>query len=729
MFLEYLSILGLCHSNKLGEYPLRVPYGHRMLTWHSGGSGNFDEPYRLYNSDVFEYEMDSPMTLYGAIPLMQAHRKDSTVGIFWLNAAETWIDIVKSKVSSNPLSLGIGGKTDTQTHWFSEAGLLDVFIFLGPTPKDIVHDYSDLTGYTQLPPEFAIAYHQCRWNYVSDDDVREVDRKFDKHSIPYDIIWLDLEYTDERKYFRWDPHTFPDPLGMQAQLDLHSRKLVILIDPHIKNINDYAVVDELKSKSLAIKNKNNEIYEGWCWPGSAHWIDCFSPEAQKWWASLFQYKSFQGTTPSTFVWNDMNEPSVFNGPETTMPKDNIHYGNWEHRDLHNINGLTFVNATYNALLQRDPKIPKRPFVLTRSFFSGSQRMGAMWTGDNQASWPHLAASIPMVLANNIAGFPFSGADVGGFFGNPEKDLLTRWYQAGIFYPFFRAHAHIDTRRREPYIPGEPYTGIIARAIRLRYQLLPMWYTAFHQASVDGSPILRPHYYVHPGDEAAFAVDDQFYVGNTGLLAKPVVSEGAESVDMYLPAGEIYYDYFDYTIYRGAGKTVPFFAPLEKIPLLMQGGHIFPRKERPRKSSGLMKWDPYTLVVVLNGEGDAQAGGELYVDDGETFDYHEGAFIHRKFTFTAASTSDASSATLISESLAPAGRESKKAKAYLQSMENIRVEKVVVINAPSSWEGRSSVRISEDGKGERSAGLRFWKGEDGKAAWAVVRKRLEDPFLS
>ena len=684
-----------------------------MLMSCSGGSGNFDEPYRLYNSDVFEYELDSPMTLYGAIPLMQAHTKDSTVGVFWLNAAETWIDIVKTKITSNPLSLGIGGKITTQTHWFSEAGLLDIFVFLGPTPKDVVHAYTDLTGYTQLPQEFAIAYHQCRWNYVSDEDVREVDRKFDKYHIPYDIIWLDLEYTDEKKYFRWDPHTFPNPLGMQAQLDSHQRKLVIVIDPHIKNTHDYPVVDELKSKSLAVRNKDNEIYEGWCWPGSTHWIDCFSPETHKWWASLFQYKSFQGTSPNVFIWNDMGEPSVFNGPETTMPKDNIHYGNWEHRDIHNINGLTVVNATYSALLQRDPKMPKRPFVLTRSFFSGSQRMGAMWTGDNQASWPHLAASIPMILANNIAGFPFSGADIGGFFGNPEKELLTRWYQAGTFYPFMRAHAHIDTRRREPYLAGEPYTGIITQAIRLRYQLLPTWYTAFHQASVDGSPIIRPQYYVNPADEAAFAIDDQFYVGSTGLLAKPVVNEGAESVDIYLSSGDTYYDYFDYTVYQGAGKTINYPAPLDKIPLLMQGGHIFPRRERPRKSSGLMKWDPYTLVVVLGGEDGSQAEGELYVDDGETFDYQDGAFVHRRFTFAA-------NGMLTSESLAPTGKESKKAKAYLHSVENVRVEKVVVVNAPSKWEGKSSVNVSEDGKGERKVQLRYTKPEGGKAAWAVVR---------
>jgi len=651
------------------------------------------------------------MSLYGAIPFMQAHRKDSTVGVFWLNAAETWVDIVKAKESSNPLSLGIGAKTDTQTHWFSESGLLDVFVFMGPTPKDVIRDYSALTGYTTLPQQFAIAYHQCRWNYVSDEDVKDVDRKFDKFKIPYDIIWLDIEYTDGKKYFTWDPHTFPDPIAMQKQLDDHERKLVVIIDPHIKNEGGYSVVEELKSKSLAVKNKDNNIYEGWCWPGSSHWIDCFNPSAISWWQSLFSYSSFPGTAPNTFLWNDMNEPSVFNGPETTMPKDNLHYDNWEHRDVHNLNGLTFVNATYNALLHRDPASPKRPFVLTRSFFAGSQRMGAMWTGDNQASWPHLAASIPMVLSQNIAGFPFAGADVGGFFGNPSKELQTRWYQAGAFYPFFRGHAHIDTRRREPYLVGEPYTSIITQALRLRYSLLPAWYTAFHESSTTGAPIVRPHYYVHPSDTAAFALDDQLYLGSTGLLAKPVVTESADSVDIYLPPGETYYDYFDYTAHHGAGKTVSIPAPLDKIPLLMQAGHIFPRRDRPRRSSGLMKFDPFTLVIVLDDTGRAE--GFLYLDDGETFDYEAGAYIHRRFTFSDGVLSSSDSAPETAAS-------SKKAKQYLQTMKDVRVEKLVIINPPVSFRDTAEIRVEEEGAKERMVQVKYVEKVGARAAWAVVR---------
>lgn len=688
--------------------------------------------------------MDSPMTLYGAIPFMQAHKKDSTVGVFWLNAAETWVDIKKDRGSSNPLSFG-SKHVDTQTHWFSESGLIDTFIMLGPTPQDMSKTYGELTGYTQLPQMFAIAYHQCRWNYITDEDVRDVDRKFDRHDIPYDVIWLDIEYLDGKKYFTWDQMTFPDPLDMQQQLDEHDRKLVAIIDPHIKREEGYSVVKELESKGYGVKDKDAaNPWQGWCWPGNSFWIDCFNPAAIAWWKTLFRYTNFPSTMSNLFIWNDMNEPSVFNGPETTMPKDNLHHGNWEHRDVHNLNGLTFHNATFQALDTRDDpkgKTPTaRPFVLTRSFYAGSQRLGAVWTGDNQAAWPHLAASLPMILQNGISGYPFAGADVGGFFGNPGKELLTRWYQAGAFYPFFRAHAHIDTRRREPYLIAQPERDIITRAIRLRYALLTSWYTAFHAASAHGYPIVRPMWWAHPSDAAGFAVDDQMYLGDTGLLVKPVVAEGASSVDVYLPASDRadgtaipYYDYDDYTLYASgttSGKTHTIPAPLEKLPLLMRAGHIFTRRDRPRRSAGLMKHDPITLVLVLDPSqaGGATAAGYLYMDDGASYAYTKGARVHRRFVFEgdALRSEDAETDDSVADKAFVKAREE-----YIRSLDGVVVERIVVVGAPASWKGKTSVEVSEElgtesGKGKsvpatREVEMTFHAaGGKGAADWAVVR---------
>ncbi|KAK4219231.1 2 subunit alpha glucosidase [Rhypophila decipiens] len=686
--------------------------GPLSLKQTRGGEGNYQEPYRMYNADVFEYILDSPMTLYGSIPFMQAHRKDSSVGVFWLNAAETWVDITKGKDSKNPLALGVLSKTTTTTHWISESGLLDVFVFLGPRPQDITSKYAELTGTSAMPQEFSIGYHQCRWNYVSDEDVKDVDRKMDKFKIPYDVIWLDIEYTDEKKYFTWDSHTFPDPVGMGKHLDAHGRKLVTIIDPHIKNVDNYHVSSELKSKDHAVHNKEGSIFEGWCWPGSSNWIDAFSPAAREWWASLFKYSAFKGTLENTWVWNDMNEPSVFNGPETTMPKDNLHHGGWEHRDVHNLNGMTFHNATHHALKSRKPGELRRPFVLTRAFFAGSQRVGAMWTGDNQAAWDHLEASIPMVLSQGIAGYPFSGADVGGFFGNPDKELLTRWYQAGAFYPFFRGHAHIDARRREPYLAGEPYTPIITAALRLRYALLPSWYTAFYQAHADGSPIIKPMFYTHPGEEGGLEIDDQFFVGNTGLLARPVTKEGQNSVDIWIPDDEVYYDYFTYNLIPTTkGKKVTLDAPLDKIPLLMQGGHIFARRDRPRRSSALMKWDDYTLVVAVSKDGKS-AEGDLYVDDGDSFDFEKGQYIRRKFVMEGSTIS----------SVDAEGRDTKGVKEgeWMKKMRGVSVDKIMVVGAPSSWANKKEVSVESEGK-SWSVEVEYSPAAKGRAAFAVIKK--------
>ena len=702
-----ISFIGYNHVYGIPEHASSL-----SLRETRGGSGKYEEPYRLFNVDAFEYEVNSPMSLYGAIPLMQAHRKGSTVGVFWLNSAETWIDIGKAKSSVGSLGVGGSGKMDTKTHWISESGLLDVFVFLGPKPDDVTKNYGALTGYSQLPQSFAIGYHQCRWNYVTDEDVLDVTRKFDRHRIPFDVIWLDIEYTDHKKYFTWDPLTFPNPDRMHKILDERERKLVTIIDPHIKNTDNYHVVDELKKKDYMVHTKKGDQFIGHCWPGSSFWVDCFNPAARKWWATLFNYDKFKGSAPNTFIWNDMNEPALFDGADRTMPKDALHHGNWEHRDIHNLNGLTFHNATYEGLVERKKGELRRPFVLTRSFFAGSQRTAAMWTGDNQANWDHLAMAVPMLLTQGIAGYPFGGSDVGGFAGNPSKELLTRWYQAGAFYPFFRAHAHIDTRRREPYLAGSPYLQIISAVLRLRYSLLPAWYTAFYEASAVGAPIIRPSFYVDPYDEDGFAIDDQFYVGSTGLLVKPVVTEGAEDLEIYF-ADDIYYDYFDYTVQSGKGRK-KIAAPLHKTTVFMRGGNIIPRRDRPRRSSGLMRNDPLTLVVAIGQDGEAD--GTLYLDDGETFDYEHGAYIHRKFTFRT------SSQTLTSTSVGT--NIGKKAETFAQSIAGVRVEKVILVGVPRDWYLVDAVQVFEDDpsgkREERITEMTVYPATGDRAAYAVIR---------
>eukprot|EP00475_Leptophrys_vorax_P026762 TRINITY_DN3795_c0_g1_i1.p1 TRINITY_DN3795_c0_g1~~TRINITY_DN3795_c0_g1_i1.p1 ORF type:complete len:839 (-),score=204.98 TRINITY_DN3795_c0_g1_i1:902-3418(-) len=577
------------------------------------------DPYRLYNLDVFKYELDEPMALYGAIPFAVSHKEGSTNGVYWNNAAETFIDVFDSSDSARP------GKT---LHFYSESGILDLFVLPGPTAAKLYSQYSSLTGYPTLPQRFAVAYHQCRWNYKDETDVKNVDASFDENMIPYDVLWLDIEHTDGKRYFTWDKSNFPNPKDMQKNLADKGRKMVTIIDPHIKRDSNWALHSEAQNKGYYVKNKDGNDFDGWCWPGSSSYLDFFKPEVRQYWASKFNFDSYEGSTPSLYTWNDMNEPSVFNGPEVTMHKDCLHRGDIEHRDVHNLYGYYVHQSTFEGHLLRS-KNSDRPFVLSRSFFAGSQKFGAIWTGDNAAQWGHLEYSVPMLLSLGVAGLPFVGADVGGFFDNPETDLLVRWYQAGAFQPFFRAHAHIETNRREPWLFGEENTHLIREAVMERYAHLAYIYTLFWDNSVTGIPIMRPLWMEFPSDKKIFAVDDSYMLGSA-LLIKPVASKDTQSVDVYLPGSAPWYDVKTWHGFA-AGATVTVPTPKDRIPVFQRGGTIIPKQERRRRSSSQMVDDPYTLQIALDSSGFAE--GVLYLDDGHSLDYKKGGFTVRKFVFS------------------------------------------------------------------------------------------------
>ncbi|KAL7992412.1 hypothetical protein Chor_016668 [Crotalus horridus] len=544
-----------------------------------------DDVYRLYNLDVFGYAIHSKMGIYGSVPLLLAHKLDQTVGVFWLNSSETLVEIsTKASMKVLPSQTPDVSKQrvvpQTDVRWMSESGIIDMFILKGPSPFDIFKQYGQLTGTQALPPLFSLGYHQCRWNYEDEADVQKVDAGFDTFDIPYDVIWLDIEHTDGKRYFTWDRKRFPNPEKMQKQILMKKkRKLVVIVDPHIKIDPLYTIYSQAKAKGLFVKNRNGEDFEGICWPGLSSYLDFTNPEVRQWYADQFDFKTYKGSSEIVFIWNDMNEPSVFRGIEQSMSKDAIHYGKWEHRDVHNLYGFYQQMATAEGLVKRSGGL-ERPFVLTRSFFAGSQKYGAVWTGDNTADWSYLKISIPMLLTISIAGISFCGADVGGFIGNPEPELLVRWYQAGALQPFFRGHASRDTKRREPWLFGEKNTKIIREAIKERYSLLPYLYTLFYQAHSMAEPVMRPLWVEFPKELETFGIEDEYMLGKFKLSIISTIYS------------EIWYDF---------------------------------RKFRHVEGHGILK-----IPVTLNN---GCATGKLYLDDGHSFHYlHEKQFLLRKFSF-------------------------------------------------------------------------------------------------
>ncbi|KAM7267039.1 hypothetical protein ACFE04_009205 [Oxalis oulophora] len=658
------------------------------------------EPYRLFNLDVFEYLHDSPFGLYGSIPFMIGHGKNGrSSGFFWLNAAEMQVDVLGDGWNAES-GIELPTKVNrVDTFWMSEAGIVDAFFFVGPGPKDVVRQYTSVTGKPAMPQLFATAYHQCRWNYRDEEDVAQVDSKFDEHDIPYDVLWLDIEHTDGKRYLTWDKVLFPNPEEMQRKLAAKGRHMVTIVDPHIKRDNSYWVHKEASEKGYYVKDANKNDFDGWCWPGSSSYLDMVNPEIREWWAEKLSYENYVGSTPSLYIWNDMNEPSVFNGPEVTMPRDALHHGGIEHRELHNAYGYYFHIGTSNGLLQRENG-NDRPFVLSRAFFAGSQRFGAIWTGDNTADWDHLRVSVPMILTLGITGITFSGADVGGFFGNPEPELLVRWYQLGAFYPFFRGHAHQDTKRREPWLFGEKNTERIRNAIRVRYMYLPYFYTLFRESNVTGLPVARPLWMEFPSEEATFNNDEAFLVGSS-ILVQGVYTKDAKHASVYLPGKESWYDLRTGKAYKG-GITHKLEVSEESIPAFQRAGSIIPRKDRFRRSTSQMVNDPYTLVIALNSSKEAE--GELFADDGKSYAFTQGSYIHRRFVF--------SDGKLTSQNLAPASNGKSKFSS------DCIVERIILLGYNS---GSKSALIEPDSRNaEVELGPLQAHGGHG-AAFVTIRK--------
>lgn len=508
----------------------------------------------------------------------------------------------------------------------SENGWIDFFLFPGPTLEKTVEQYARITGHAPIPQYFTLGYHQSRYSYRNQTDVETVVENFDKNDFPMDAIWLDIDYTDGKKYFTWDYEKFPDPLGMQKKLVEGGRKVVAIIDPHVKVEEGYHVYDEGKEYGYFVREKDNETeFYGDCWPGNSTYVDFLNEDVQEWYSSLYQLDRFNGSTNSLYIWNDMNEPSVFKALENTMPKDLLlANGEYTHGEVHNIYGLAMTRSTYKGLTQRSNL---RPFILTRSHFSGTQRYAAIWTGDNVATWEHLRISVPMCLTSALAGISFCGADVGGFVNNVEEELLQRWYQTGAWLPFFRGHSNKDVNRREPYLYSPTVQKRIRNAIKHRYVHLPYWYTLFYEHMKTGQPVIRPLVYHYGDDAKTFDLDNEWLIGKN-ILVSPVLHKGAKEITVYFPGSEVWYDIMLNKKFQRGHRKIS--VNLDTTPVFYRGGSIIPRKDTSRSSSIQTHGDPFTLYIFL--DLNYEANGTLYMDDYESFEYKSSNYVYVQFNY-------------------------------------------------------------------------------------------------
>ena len=616
------------------------------------------QPYRLFNLDVFKYEPYTPVSLYGALPFVMAHGPRRAAAAVWLNAADTYVDLWHGEADgelADEDSVEGGG---VGTAWLSEGGAIELLLLGGPSARVVLRQLALSTGRPPMPPLWSLGYHQSHWNIKSQAQAAALERNFDRHGVPLDGLWLDIEHTSGKRYFTWDRDRFPSPDDLDEQLRPKGRRLVAIADPHLKADPRYEVHATAETRGWLVRSARNTTFVGKCWPGDSTYLDFFQPAARDYWTSLYT----GGPLPSASVdgqardvsggvglgwptwlhaWNDMNEPSVFDSEELTLPRDAIHHVgslpsdlsideeeealDVEHRVVHNAYGALQIASTHAGLVARS-RGTERPFLLSRSFFVGSQRHGAVWTGDNTASWSHLRLSFAMLLSLSVSGFSFVGADVGGFFGQPSPQLLARWYQAAAYLPFFRGHAHVDEARREPYLLPQPYASVAIEAIRERQRLMPywttIWYHAAHADGAIGAPVISPpwlHFPPTPSDGAEDArvllrTEGQWMVGEA-ILVQPVAMPDVATVTVRLPSTRAtrWYDVSGVLPAARGGEELTVATPLAATPTFQLGGTIVPRRERVRRSALLAINDPLTLHIAPNSTHGAR--GQLFLDDG------------------------------------------------------------------------------------------------------------------
>ncbi len=608
-----------------------------------------------WNTDQFGWQ-ESTDPIYKSIPFFYSWRSGRVLGTLFDN---TW-----------RASFDFGKEYPDQFSFGAPNGPIDYYLMYGPGPKEVVEDYAWLTGPTPMPPLWSLGFQQSRYSYYPESRVREIADRLRADKIPADAIYLDIDYQQNNRPFTVNRERFPTFEQMIKDLKAQQFRVVAITDLHIADLPNagYKPYDEGAAQDRFVKLPNGKTYVAWVWPGNSVFPEFTEMDTRAWWGTL--YGEFVKDGIAGF-WNDMNEPAVFNVASKTMPDDAQHTirGNAalgfadrtaNHLEIHNVFGMLNSEATFEGLRKLAPD--ERPFVLTRASYAGGQRYAATWTGDNSSTWNHMRLTTPMLENLGLSGFAMSGADVGGFAGSPQPDLLTKWIELAAFQPIDRDHTADGTKDQEVWVHGPAQEATRRRYIEERYRLMPYLYTTAEEMARTGLPIVRPLFLEfpdaapdkHPVDLDAPA---EFLFGPDLLVAPPRYPDEVDDYVVELPPG-VWYDYWtgsridrtravvsrDLEQKNNAASSssaaeapVKITPSLDVMPVYARGGSVVPEQPLVQSTMDEPK-GPLTLRVYLgpaNASGQT-CSGDVYQDDGISYGFRKGAFLrmHVECTTTA-----------------------------------------------------------------------------------------------
>ncbi|KAF7353798.1 Glycoside hydrolase family 31 protein [Mycena venus] len=438
---------------------------------------------------------------------------------------------------------------------------------------------------------------------------------------------------------------------------------------------NYGPFDRGTEADVWLKNANGSAHLGLVWPGVTVFPDWFHPKVQDYWTNEFElfYNPETGLDIDG-AWIDMNEPSSFCDlpcdnpfeqavqqalppPRSTAPPppdapifvdtppvrrrslgkrddllnpqysinnaapggnlssktaytDTVHANNLTEYNTHNLYGTMMSVATHNAMASRRPGL--RTLVITRSTFAGAGKHVGKWLGDNFSDWEHYRNSIAGMLGMaTIYQVPMVGADICGYAEDTTDILCSRWAMLGAFYPFMRNH-NADTSISQEFYRWALTTTAAQNVLDIRYRLLDYFYTAFHEASLTGTPVVSPMWFKYPKDTATYPIDLQWFFGDS-ILVSPVTEENSTSVSIYVPK-DIFYDFLTLAPIQGKGTQVQLTnISYTEIPVYIKGGAVLPLRVKSTMTTSELRETDFEFVVAPGTDG--TASGSLYIDDG------------------------------------------------------------------------------------------------------------------
>ncbi len=535
--------------------------------------------------------------LYKSMPFFITLTDEHVYGLFLDNTFKSYFDM--------------GYESEEYFYFGAAAGNIDYYYIAGATISEVVSGYTYLTGTCPLPQKWTLGYHQSRFGYICQEDIEAVAVGMRENDIPCDAIHFDIDYMDGFRVFTWNERCYHnDSKGYLKTLTERGFKPIAIIDPGVKKDEDYYVYAEGIENDYFVKTPEGEVYINRVWPGETAFPDFGRKDVRNWWGEKQKFLLERGIRG---IWTDMNEPMTFTG---LMPADIVFHDEErvsDHAEMHNVYGHYMVKATHDGLKKYDGR---RPFVITRACYAGSQKYSTAWTGDNQSLWAHLQMAIPQLCNLGLSGMPYVGTDIGGFGADTTAELLTRWIQLAVFSPLFRNHAEFNSRLQEPWRFGKATMDIYRKYVKLHYKFIPYLYDLFFEEEKTGAPIIRPLVFHYEKDKVAKTCNDEFLCGDKILVA-PIVMQGATTRAVYLPEGD-WYDYW--TKEKIAGPVwVLKEAPIDVCPIYIKAGSVIPTME-PMSYVGEKPLE--TLILeICPGAGSC----EHYLDNGEDFAYRNGEY--------------------------------------------------------------------------------------------------------